>query len=438
MLREVLETIAAGNLGNALTRLWMLAEGSEDGSQRLSRWLRSWDRREHEARVRAYADILDRSPGRLPHDAANHPLALIEALDGHLAERRSLAVVAASAAPALDIDGRRHHLLRRIVARTGKPAAEARSPNLEAWFRHFRVVPDSIEVGGARIDVKLEFLACVPHAPLPDRAGLRLRLSHFVDGAVLDLQESAENLSFVVAGANPAQARRKSLEAELQAVRQDAAHLWLAPELTVSTGLRRQVERWLASGPMPDLLLCVPGSCHEEEGGKRVNRAVVVDGNGRRRANQDKCSQFSYPSADGYLRENIEAKRCLTLLVTPIGSVGIAICKDHFDATAEGLVRAAWDRLAPDWLLVPSMGDEKTRTAHERRAKENWDVRRTCTLVANQEPRMAGDNPASVPGFVRRADAVEAVSPGGSSLTPPAGEKPPACGRGRPSLKRIK
>ena len=39
MLRDVLKAVANGNLGNALTRLWVLAEGSQDGSQRLSRWL---------------------------------------------------------------------------------------------------------------------------------------------------------------------------------------------------------------------------------------------------------------------------------------------------------------------------------------------------------------------------------------------------------------
>ena len=127
----------------------------------------------------------------------------------------------------------------------------------------------------------------------------------------------------------------------------------------------------------------------------------------------------------------------LILLVTPIGTVGVAICKDYFDGTADGLIRAAWDRLAPDWMLVPSMGHGDTRAAHDRRAKENWELRRTRTLVANQEPRMPGESPEPVPGFVRRGAMVETVAPGGSSLAPRDDDPPLSAGR-RPRLTRIK
>ena len=437
MLRDVLKAVADGNLGNALTRLWVLAEGCEDGSQRLSRWLNDWNHNAHEGRVRAYVAALASYQGQLPDDAAEHPLALIEALDASHAERRSLAVVAEGAAPELEIGERRYHLLRRIVDGAAKPAAEARSPNLEEWFRHFRVVPDRVELGGASVEIRLEFLGRIARTPPPVDAGLRLRISHFTDPTVLALDVHEGNLSFLVTGANPAEIREQSLKAEVQTVRDAAAHLWLAPELTISIGLRSQVERWLATDPAADLLLCVPGSCHEDDGGGRVNRAIVLNGSGQRKARQDKCSQFCFPAQVGELHEGIAAARRLILLVTPIGTVGVAICKDYFDGTADGLIRAAWDRLAPDWMLVPSMGHGDTRAAHDRRAKENWELRRTRTLVANQEPRMPGESPEPVPGFVRRGAMVETVAPGGSSLAPRDDDPPLSAGR-RPRLTRIK
>ena len=165
------------------------------------------------------------------------------------------------------------------------------------------------------------------------------------------------------------------------------------------------------------MLLCVPGSFHELDGINRVNRSVVLNANGRSVTHQDKCSQFTFLSdQDDLLHEHIIARRVLTLLVTPIGLVGIAICKDHFDAGANGLLNAAWNRLAPDWLLVPSMGDSKTIEAHKRRARENWNVRRTNTLVANQELQTTSHPPNSAPGFIYRSNDPDPVTKCGSTF----------------------
>jgi hypothetical protein len=123
--------------------------------------------------------------------------------------------------------------------------------------------------------------------------------------------------------------------------------------------------------------------------------------------------------------------------VTPVGTVGVAICKDHFDATASGQIRACWDRLAPDWLLVPSMGDDKSVAAHSKRAKEAWEVRRTRSVVANQEPRLSAAAVAAVPGFIQRGPVAEAAVVGGTTFAPASTPGvPPA--RPAARLKRIK
>jgi hypothetical protein len=417
----------------------VLAERSVDDAQALGRWRARWARSSHEIRVALYVELLQRR-GPLPVDATDYPLAIASALDTVHAERRPLPNVAKAGAPALEIDGAHYRLLRRVPSdESRRRPAEQRSPNLEAWFRHFRVIPDRVHIGAAAVNIRVEALGYVAPHRAPEAADLRFRVSHFTDAAILHAEEDHEAGNFFAPALDGALEREQSVDAELELVRREAANLWLAPELTVTVALRRRVALALAERRAESLLLCVPGTCHEFDGPHRVNRALVFNGNGQRVAHQDKCSQFSYPAGAGQLHEAIDARRSVTLLVTPIGIVGVAICKDHFDASASGLIRACWDRLAPDWLLVPSMGDARTVEAHRKRAKEAWDVRCTRSIVANQEARVTACEETPAPGFVRRGDVAEPVAIGGSTFasTPePADPEPPR--RGVALLKRVK
>lgn len=438
-MEDVLRQVAAGNLGNALTRLWVLAERSVDDAQTLGRWRAQWQKASHDKRVVEYVRLLQQ-PSPIPKDAMDRPLALIEALDTVHAERRPLPVVAKANPPALEIDGEHYRLLRRLPAPSGqRRPAEQCSPNLEGWFRHFRVVPEQIRIGGATINVKVDALSFVGGKPPPDPADLRFRVSHFADGATLRVDEDREGRRFFATGLESPELRERSMDAELECARGEEANLWLAPELTLTVELRRRLALSLAAHQAESLLICVPGTWHEMDGKHRVNRALVFNGNGQQVAQQEKCSQFSYPSGEDELAEQIDARRSVTLLVTPIGTVGIAICKDHFDATASGLIRACWDRLAPDWMLVPSMGDGKTVEAHLKRAKEAWEVRCTRSIVANQEARLASRDCDPVPGFIRCGAEPEAVKVGGSSFARAAqAGNPEPRRRGPAQITRIK
>jgi len=241
-MKQVLDYVVAGNFGGALTRLWVLAESNENDDQRLSLWQHG-EETPHKQRVDGYKKLFNNEKqGFFPPDAAKYPLALIEALDAFLAtERSTSAVVTKFGAHALDIENTQYYLLRRPSSNNRKQPAEQQSPNPEKYFRHFRVVPDHVKIGGANIRVKLEFLEYVFPQHAPEAENLHFRITHFCDKAVLQLNEDKENERFFVTGLNQEEDRKNSLANELEAVHRDAASLWVVPKLTVSPDLRRQL-----------------------------------------------------------------------------------------------------------------------------------------------------------------------------------------------------
>jgi predicted amidohydrolase len=413
MLDQIVQDIVGRAFESALIRLWLLAESSEGGTQTLSRWRQRFDRPRHERAVSATLAALEKPRILLSVEIQAQPLALIEALDRFLGERIDLPG-GPGAMHKLVHQGIGHWLLRRAGRRT--IPADVQEPNLEVWFRHFRVVPDRIIVGNAHIEVEL--------VPVPSRYGddeafpCSVRVSHFQDGVRPSFVESETGESFRAEGLGDPDLRFESVRRELAVVAAQRHRFWVAPELTVTADLRNRLKAALAERPLRDLVVAVPGSFHETIGGPRVNCAEVIDGDGGCLARHEKLTLFSYPRAcDGKACcEDIEARRKIALLVTAIGLVGIAICKDFSDQTASGLVSAAWDRLAPDWLLVPSMGDDATLKLHRDRAKAHAKLRGTRSVVANQEA-FAED---AKPGFVCLAEHMVPVEPGGSSHELPA------------------
>jgi hypothetical protein len=127
-----------------------------------------------------------------------------------------------------------------------------------------------------------------------------------------------------------------------------------------------------------------------------------------------------------------------------LGLVGVAICKDFSDASAVE-IKAAWDVIAPDWMLVASYGDrEKTLKRHRERAREHASLWGTRSLIANQEPFFGSRDGGTVealsqkaPGFLLTAQGEQAITVGGSTLTTPS----PVTGRAAapgPRMYRIK
>lgn len=403
---SVLALLKERRYSQALIRLWLLAERRGARGQALSRWWLACDQARHESMVASLLAAFEADRPRLPAKADEQPLALIVAVDQWLGDQADLPM-APAALPRLETGDATYWLVRRRGPRN--TPADRQEPNLEKWFRNFRVIPDSIRIGAAEIVVRI--------VPVPDRGnGLHgkdrvvVRVSHFDDGAKVDVVEAEDR--FHVRSLIDGGLRKEALLAEVNLLRDSSVHLWVAPELTVPPSLRSDVKQALAAVPPKHLLLCVPGSFHEDRGRGLVNCAEVVDGDGAVVARHEKLSAFSYETAGRNRAEAIAVGGVITLLATPIGLIGVAICKDYCDETASGLIDSAWNRLAPDWMLVPSMGDEKTVQAHQARAEEHWKLRRICSVVANQQA--ASTTPW--PGFVHGRDTAEVVKVGGSTL----------------------
>ncbi len=412
MWQRILEDITGGRHEQALIRLWLWAEGTENSSQRLSVWRGRFVRADHDRMVVAVLASLDKSPILVGAEAEKHPLALIDALDRFEGGKGDFQA-SRGGLVRIEEGGVGYWLLRRMP----KPAlpADRQDPNLERWFRHFRVLPDHITIGEASMSVDLVVVADPQCESSEAHSGVRV--THFADEAKTDFSESVESESFWANRVDGAEARFTSLENELEAIARERLRLWVAPELTVSPELRQRTQARLADRPLGHLLVAVPGSFHELVQGRKVNRAMIFDGDGAFLAEHEKLTQFSYCRQPGgpTLCESIIAQRKFTLLATSIGLVGIAICKDYSDETAGGMIQAAWNRLAPDWLLVPSMGDESTLKLHKQCAQSHLKTRGTRTVVANQQAFSAQPQP----GFVCSDAGVQEANPGGSTHSLP-------------------
>jgi len=134
------------------------------------------------------------------------------------------------------------------------------------------------------------------------------------------------------------------------------AHVW--PELTIGPELRGEIATtlrdWDFDAPSPPALV-VSGSCHEQVGGKAVNRAWLMNSEGDCVAQYDKLIPYE-TSKDG--TEDIEPGTELIVLITSGPAIAIGICKDLCDATREVF------GLDIDLIVIPSMGDQATTFDH--------------------------------------------------------------------------
>lgn len=137
------------------------------------------------------------------------------------------------------------------------------------------------------------------------------------------------------------------------------------PELSVPTTLREHIEAHLlenyATGnafSFPDII--VPGSWHEPHHGKFRNISRIYDRFGIERAAHSKI----VPYFDGHWGdEDIHSGERLPVFVTDDFVVGFAICKDFCGYSNPPL---PYLELNADFIIVPSMGDEKTLNAHRK------------------------------------------------------------------------
>lgn len=104
--------------------------------------------------------------------------------------------------------------------------------------------------------------------------------------------------------------------------------------------------------------------------------------------------------ADG-LAEDVKEGGRIEVLVSPIGTLTLLICKDFMDDHQS--VATLLQEVPVDWVLVPSYGDERTVKGHRARAEQLAKVGPgTSCLIANQ--RNVEMSPGvALPGFAMGA-----------------------------------
>lgn len=172
--------------------------------------------------------------------------------------------------------------------------------------------------------------------------------------------------------------RHESVIQRLEHARKEHVNIVVFPELTISLELRQMIAEWLAGNSHP-FLMVVPGSFHEPiEADRSVNRTVLLDGKGQEVLVHDKIIPFG---TDKIGHEQIRTGETIKILMTPIGSLILAICRDFLE---EGSSQLPWQQLAPDWAIIPSMTEASGVRAHLRHAQLMGRCCQTRSIVANQ------------------------------------------------------
>ncbi len=228
---------------------------------------------------------------------------------------------------------------------------------------------------------------------------VKIAIIHFADGSYPIINYSTPQLFVCNELSDEAIRLEKALEC-ISAAKSEGTHILVMPELTITPAIRLQIANIL------DLLhekegenhaLSVPvivlGSFHEQvEMGWRNHAEAILGLDGTHLFGCDKRRAVTFNNC----REGLEcASTPLTCLLTPLGLMAMAICKDMFD----GKPADALSSLSLDWLLVPSMSEKLS--PHRAAAKKLHDTGGAVVAVANQE--MPGINGYD-PGFVHHEE----------------------------------
>lgn len=312
------------------------------------------------SRERVEADVL-LARAALDHGTAPvavHPAAALRALDGWLADGR---VGHEPWVVELDDEG---------VSVVGRPPgwsstlSRAQPNHREYWLRAHQVVP--MEHRGIRIRV-----VAAP-ADLEDRLGvaaLGVWAGGFAAGAGMDWGARPPSLR------DPPARAREAVDVLARALA-GGAHVVVLPELTVDRTVIDHVADWLKEERRA-LAVVATGSAYE--GGWNVAR--LCDARGEPLLEHRKLEPMRARMGD----EDIRAGDALTLLACRRGLLALAVCLDFCEG-GDTPVSRLWHAVGPALVLVPSMGDAPTLSAHQRRADDVWLQHATAVVVASQHP----------------------------------------------------
>lgn len=171
------------------------------------------------------------------------------------------------------------------------------------------------------------------------------------------------------------------IDLQLDAFRGAGCDVVVWPELTIDLDLRKHIVTRLGTPASEGTLhptVVVAGSWHVERNGAHANECVVFDGRGDDLLSFDKMRLFRFRGLD----EAIEPGGDVEVLVMEDQLLAFAICKDFCDR-ANG-VPPPIRRLDVDVAVVPSMGDEKTISAHLAAASDMKIAFGTRSVVVQQ------------------------------------------------------
>lgn len=386
----------------ALVCLWVLA--AEVG--RLNQWEQREDEQSVEQARAAFDDALAIECGIALEEIAKHPLALIRALDDHLAALGLLSsrVVRTSSEFAHEVSGRCYWLVavplqaRRCASTTMQAGRHSR------WFHHHAVLPCTTAYG---LDVGLQRSRSLLDARLWDLgvkvdAQLRVWIAHFCDGADVTWDQTQSPVRhWRSRGIEPHRGRGESIAETLRRSAAVGAHVVIFPEFTVDLQHRHAVERFLrrqggdASCPALVVAGSFHGPGHGEDAGNVYNHAPVYACGGRRLFTHCKLRLFG-DAASG--AEYAQAGRRLEVLVTPIGCMTVLICKDFIDD--EPSVCGLLKEVPVDWVWVPSYGNPTTLRLHKQKASQLARVTPGTSVAVAQTRNSAMEvTGPELPGF---------------------------------------
>lgn len=336
------------------------------------------------ARQRLLSVNIEELFGRTPRQALDLGAAILRALDEALLEGAETLQMEAPECWQT-ADGRHYVVpIPRAVMREGGPRT------LQSFDRrgllHHRIIPTRI----GDVDIILE-----PHPDVTEGAQPTDRIfgAALFNGLQLTL-ENVDAASFLVTAVQCVDGVATVVGRHVDAAQAAKCDTVVWPELTMDPDVVGQLQTRLASDPLTTRAppVVVAGSWHVAGEARSRNMAPVLTGRGAIMFEFGKNRRFTYQG----MTEDIEVYGAIHILVTDRELIAFAICKDFCDKAQAVPVT----QLDVDLVLVPSMGESSTMTAH-REAADLMKVRFGArTVVVQQRPQTTA---AGGPSYVLQA-----------------------------------